>query len=268
MPPSKRRPRGSPRSDESVAHRNNNTKDDKLSDETQVLRRKVLDRSHSMILQRRPAQPLIRSNRLLIQVHALHRLRRPRVAYTIVSPAACNRSYASTSTYWALEFSPDTFVRHLDFSALDDLDRLLRFVTRALGAVLDLLDDVVAFEHFAEDDVFAVEPGGNLGRDEELGAVGVFAGVGHACVSYEFLQPCISRDVVRTQKTLLAVLQLEVLILKLLPIDTLAPSTISLREVSTLNHERLDHAVERGALIAKALLSSSQGTEVLSGLQL
>jgi hypothetical protein len=72
--------------------------------------------------------------------------------------------------------------------------------------------------------------------------------------------------VLRTQKALLAMLQLEVLILKFLPIDTLASSTIPLREVSTLNHEGLDHAVECGAFIAKALLASGQGTKVLGGL--
>lgn len=37
-------------------------------------------------------------------------------------------------------------------------------------------------------------------------------------------------------------------------------------EVSSLNHELLDDAVEGRALVAEALLAGSKGTEVLSGL--
>lgn len=80
-----------------------------------------------------------------------------------------------------LEFRSDTFVRHLELAAFHDLDRLGRLVTRSLGHVLDRLADLVALEDFAEDDVLAVEPGGDGGRDEELGAVGVLAAVGHTC---------------------------------------------------------------------------------------
>ena len=80
-----------------------------------------------------------------------------------------------------LKFRANTFFRHLKLAALDDLDRLLWLVTRVLGHVLDLLDDLVALEHLAEDDVLAVQPGGDGGGDEELRAVGVLASVGHAC---------------------------------------------------------------------------------------
>ena len=45
---------------------------------------------------------------------------------------------------------------------------------------LDGLDDVVhATDDTPEDDVFAVEPGGVLAADEELGSVGVGPGVDH-----------------------------------------------------------------------------------------
>ena len=70
----------------------------------------------------------------------------------------------------------------------------------------------------------------------------------------------------RTQKPLLAVLELEVLVLELLTVDALATGAIALREVSALAHEVLDHAVECGAFVAKALLASRQGTEVLRSL--
>jgi hypothetical protein len=52
--------------------------------------------------------------------------------------------------------------RHLELSALDDLDILLRLVAAALSDILDLVDDIIALEDFAEDDVLAIEPAGRL----------------------------------------------------------------------------------------------------------
>lgn len=80
-----------------------------------------------------------------------------------------------------LEFDVDTFFGHRELSALHNLHRCGRLVSAALGHVLDLVHDVVALKDLAKDDVTAVEPAGDCGRDEELAAVGVFAGVGHAC---------------------------------------------------------------------------------------
>ena len=74
---------------------------------------------------------------------------------------------------------------HLLGPALDDRRRavLVLDVARTRAAGLDALDDGhrlgVAIGDFAEDDVPAVEPGGDDGGDEELAAVGVGAGVGH-----------------------------------------------------------------------------------------
>ena len=62
-------------------------------------------------------------------------------------------------------------------------------------------------QNFSEDDVLAVEPGGLLGGDEELGSVGVLASVGHG-------QPASAE-----------VLQLEVLVGKLLAVDGATTST-------------------------------------------
>lgn len=57
-----------------------------------------------------------------------------------------------------LELHMDTFSRDLQLAALSDLDRLGGLVAgRGLG-VLDLLDNVVALEDLAEDNVTAVEP--------------------------------------------------------------------------------------------------------------
>lgn len=69
-----------------------------------------------------------------------------------------------------LEFRVNTFRWDLELSALGNLDRLDRLVAGALRDVLDLLDDVVALEDLAEDDMTAVEPAGDDGGDEELRA--------------------------------------------------------------------------------------------------
>ena len=75
---------------------------------------------------------------------------------------------------------------------------------------LDLLDNLLPLfvRNLAEDDVAAVEPGGDDGGDEELGAVGVGAGVGHA------------------EEEGLAVLELEVLVRELLAVDGFAASAL------------------------------------------
>lgn len=140
----------------------------------------------------------------------------------------------------------------------------------ALGHVLDLLDDLVALKDLAENNVLAVEPGGDGGGDEKLRAVGVLAGVGHACekscVSMIMpVQLCL-HCAKHTQETLLGVLQLKVLIRELVAVDALPASAVALGEVTALDHELLDDAVEVGALVAVALLAGCKGAEVLGGL--
>ena len=79
-----------------------------------------------------------------------------------------------------------------------------------------LLDGVHALDDLSEDDVLAVEPGGLGGAQEELAAVGVGAGVGHG------------------QDARTGVLQLEVLVLELHPVDGLAAGAVPGREVAAL----------------------------------
>jgi hypothetical protein len=62
--------------------------------------------------------------------------------------------------------------------------------------------------NLAEDDVLAIQPGSDNGCNEELGAVGVWAGVGHG------------------EETWLGVLDLEVLVLELLAVDGLSTSAL------------------------------------------
>jgi len=95
-----------------------------------------------------------------------------------------------------------------------------------------------------------IEPVTGDGGDEELGAVGVASSVSHR------------------QEAGALVLQLEVLISKLLTIDRLTTSAVMVGEVTTLEHELGDDAVEGAVLVGQtaALLASAEGTEVLGSL--
>lgn len=112
----------------------------------------------------------------------------------------------------------------------------------------DLPDDVHTLDDATEDDVTVIQPGGLHGGDEELGSVGVRAGVGHRHDS----GAGVSQD--------------EVLILELVAIDGLATGAVVVLEVTTLAHEVRNHTVEGGALVAEALLSGAQSTEVFASL--
>ena len=68
------------------------------------------------------------------------------------------------------------------------------------------------------------------------------------------------------QEAGLGVLELEVLVGELLSVDGLATSAVTTGEVTTLEHEVGDDAVERGALVAEALLAGAESAEVLGGL--
>jgi hypothetical protein len=68
-----------------------------------------------------------------------------------------------------------TFLGHLKLSALGNLDSLGRLVAAALGDVLNLVDNVVALENLAEDDVAAIEPACDDSGDEELAAIRVLS---------------------------------------------------------------------------------------------
>jgi len=96
--------------------------------------------------------------------------------------------------------------------------------------------------------VLAVEPVGLDGAEEELRAVGVWAGVGHG------------------ENAWASVLEREVLVGELFAVDRLAAGTITLGEVTALAHEVCDHSVERGSGKAEALLASAECSEVFGSL--
>ena len=78
--------------------------------------------------------------------------------------------------------------------------------------------------------------------------IGIFASICHA------------------EKSLLCVLQLEVLILELIPVDGLPARPVTAGEVSALNHELLDNAMEPGAFVAEAFFTCCQSPEVFCSL--
>jgi len=121
--------------------------------------------------------------------------------------------------------------------------------TACLNALHHAHAVLVTIWHLPEDDMAAVEPGGDDGRDEELGAVGVWAGVGHG------------------EEEGLVVLELEVLVGELLAVDGFAARAITTGEVSTLEHELWNDTMELAALVTEALLASAEGTEVLGRLR-
>jgi hypothetical protein len=139
----------------------------------------------------------------------------------------------------------------LQLTTVDDGGLLVVLDGTAAGASsLKSLDDVhgLLVSDLTENDVASVEPRGDDSGDEELGAVGVGAGVSHG------------------EQTGLAVLQLEVLVGELLTVDGLATSAVATGEVTTLKHELGDDAVEGRALVAEALLAGAKGAEVLGRL--
>jgi hypothetical protein len=109
-----------------------------------------------------------------------------------------------------LQLRADTFIGNLQLAALGDLDRLLGLVARVLVQVLDLVDNLIALEHLAKDDVAPVQPRGNGSSYEKLATIRILARVGHG------------------EKARLAVLQLEVLVGELLAVDGLATSTCAI----------------------------------------
>ena len=96
-------------------------------------------------------------------------------------------------------------------------------LTSGVGTLaLDLLDEVLALNDLAEDDVLAVEPRGDDGGDEELGSVGVGSGVGHR------------------QEEGLVVLELEVLVGELVAVDGLSTSAVVVGELTSAREPEKD----------------------------
>ena len=102
------------------------------------------------------------------------------------SPYACPLPCSLPGLTHLPVISPSLHTINLRSPTLHNRRRAVLVLDRATAraASLDTLDDplrlCIAVRDLAEDDVAAVEPGGDDGGDEELRAVGVGAGVGHA----------------------------------------------------------------------------------------
>lgn len=93
--------------------------------------------------------------------------------------------------------------------------------------------------------MLAIQPIRLVTGQEELGAIGVWARIGHG------------------EKAWSRVFENEVFIIKLLSIDGLASCAIVVCEITTLAHELGDDTVEAASLEAKALFMGAQATEIL-----
>jgi len=144
----------------------------------------------------------------------------------------------------------------LQLTAVRNLAFFLGLVIVIGGRTLDFLNDIQPFDHLAKDHMLAIKMGSLHGADEELRAVRVGSSIRHG------------------QDSGTRVFQLEVLILKFTTIDGLATRPVKIREVSALDHELRNHAVEDGALegeglfrdLSLSLLTSAQSAKVLSRL--
>ena len=117
------------------------------------------------------------------------------------------------------------------------------------------INNFLALDDLTEDGVLSVEPGAGDKCDEELRAVGVWAGIGHG------------------EEVGNGVLSGEVLVGKLGSVDGLATGAVLGGEVTTLGHKVSDHSVEGAALVVKGLsgltrttLTCAECAEILSGL--
>lgn len=119
-----------------------------------------------------------------------------------------------------------------DAAAVGDDDILDGTIACIGGARLNLAYHIHAGQNLAEDNVTSVQPAGLLRGNEELRTVGVLASIGHA-------QPAGA-----------IVLQLEVLILETFAVDGTSAGTVTLGEVTTLDHEVLNDAMELAAFVA------------------
>ena len=101
--------------------------------------------------------------------------------------------------------------------------------------LLHLSEDLHAGGNLSEDGVLAIKVGEGIEAKEELGAVGVGAGVGHGEVTGS------------------SVLAVEVLIGELLAVDGFSTGSVETGEVTALGHEAGDDSVEGAALEVEGL---------------
>jgi len=96
--------------------------------------------------------------------------------------------------------------------------------------------------------VFAIQPTGLGGAEEELASVGVGAGIGHG------------------ENSRSGVLPDEVFIGEFVTVNGLAPGAVASGEVTALAHEPGDDAMESRAFVSEAFLARAKSAEILGRL--
>lgn len=107
------------------------------------------------------------------------------------------------------------------------------------------VDHCHAIDDFSKYHMFAVQPGGLGQGDEELRAIGIRPGIGHADPSNAIM------------------LQFEVLIWKCLTVNAYTASAIPIGEVSSLNHEIFDDTMKFASFISISFLPCGQSNKIV-----
>lgn len=132
----------------------------------------------------------------------------------------------------------------LHAAALLDANSLARLVGAVGLHALHLLHDLLPLLNATKDHVLAVQPGSPLKCNEELAAIAVGTRVSTA------------------EQVLLRVLNLEVLITKLRPVDTLPTRAVALREIASLSHKATNNPVEPAPLVSQHLPTDPRPTRL------
>lgn len=140
-------------------------------------------------------------------------------------------------------------------TAVGNQNRLRGLVVSADGVILNGVEDLHASTDLSENDMCAIKMGSLIEAEEELGAVGSWASVGHG------------------EDTTSSVLVDEVFIGELTSVDGRSTGTVMGGEIASLGHETLDDSVEGASLEVKrdtlgvcTLLTCAESAEVLRSL--
>ena len=140
-------------------------------------------------------------------------------------------------------------------TTISNHNRLFRLVVSVDGVVLNEIEDFHSFNDLTEDDMSTIKMRGSNEAEEELGAVGSWASVGHG------------------EDTTSSVLVDEVLVSELTSVDGGSTGTVMGGEIATLGHEISNDSVEgasfevkRDTLCVVTLLTSAESAEVLGSL--
>merc|ERR1719215_1452857 len=138
--------------------------------------------------------------------------------------------------------------RDFNSGSFVNLDLFERTISSISGILFDESHDIHTVDDLAKDNMATVQPGGFLHGDKKLRSICVFSSVGHG-------QPSSS-----------VMLELEVLVIEALSVDGFTSGSIFSGEISSLEHEIFDDAMENRSAISFRFGSLSQLEEILDRL--